>query len=201
MRARILARLLGTRVPLDPEAEARAVFGETVSAVLFPQPLVPSAVLLPLVERSSDLRLLLTRRTEHLRDHPGQISFPGGRIEQGDAGPLDAALREAREEIGIPPEAVELAGYLPAQPVITGFAILPVVGFVPNDIAWRPDPFEVAEIIEVPLDFLLDPASARRATRRVPPGIDIATVEFHYAGHRIWGATSNIINSLISHLR
>jgi 8-oxo-dGTP pyrophosphatase MutT (NUDIX family) len=195
-----LSRLEGTRPPREPDAEARAVFGDVVSAALFPQPLVASAVLLPLADRTSGLTVILTRRTDHLRDHPGQISFPGGRVDEGDAGPLQAALREAREEIGLPPEAVQVAGYLPAQPVITGFAIVPVVGFIPADVVWRLDPFEVAGIIEVPLEFLLDPTNALRATRRVAPGIDIATVEFFYEGHRIWGATANIIKSFIDTL-
>ena len=88
-------------------------------------------MLVPIVLDADRATVLLTQRTEHLRDHPGQIGFPGGRIEDHDAGPLEAALREVEEEIGIGPDAVDVVGYLPAQAVVTGFAVTPVVGFVP----------------------------------------------------------------------
>lgn len=201
MKETIRARLSGSGPARDPDAEARAFFGPGIAAALFPQPLVPAAVLLPLVERESGLALLLTRRTEHLRDHPGQISFPGGRLDAGDAGPLAAALRETTEEIGIPADAIEVAGYLPAQPVITGFAITPVVGFIDAGASLQPDPFEVAEVLDVPLGFLLEPANLVRATRWVQGGVEIPTVEIHYGGHRIWGATANIIFQFISILK
>lgn len=193
--------MAGTLPASDPEGEARAVFGAAISAALFPRPLIPAAVLLPLVEREAGLTVLLTRRTENLRDHPGQISFPGGRLGHADSSALDAALRETAEEIGVARDMIEIAGFLPAQPVITGFAIVPVVGFMPARVALQPDPVEVAEIFEIPLDYLLDPGNASRTTRQVAEGVDIPTVEFCYGGHRIWGATANIINSLIKILR
>lgn len=166
-----------------------------VSAALFPGPLVPAAVLVPLVERREGLTVLLTRRTEHMRDHPGQISFPGGRLDPGDPGPREAALRETAEELGIPAHLVEIAGYLPPHAVITGFAVTPVVGFLPDVIELRPDAFEVAEAFEVPLAFLLNPDNAIAGLRRVDR-FDVPVWEFRYGSHRIWGATAHIVKSL-----
>ena len=193
MKARITARLRSTTPAQDPESEARATLPPGVAA-LFPDPLIPAAVLVPLVERESGLTVLLTRRTDHLRDHPGQISFPGGRVAAADLSPLATALRETREELGIASELIELAGYLPAHAVVTGFAVTPVVGFLPGSLEVVPDPVEVAEAFEVPLAFILDPANAIRGLRRIGH-MDIPVWEYRYRSHRIWGATANILNS------
>jgi 8-oxo-dGTP pyrophosphatase MutT (NUDIX family) len=195
-KTRIIERLTGTAPSIDPDREARAWLPAPVAEEWFKAPLVPAAVLVPLIERPSALSLVLTRRTEHLRDHPGQISFPGGRMEPEDDGPQATALREAAEELGIAAGLVDVAGYLPAHPVITGFAITPVVGFLAGNVEFRPDPFEVAETIEVPLDFLLDSRN-RRTIHRSVRGFEVPLYEYHYRGHRIWGATGNIIQSLI----
>ena len=162
-------------------------------AALFPKLLIPAAVLVPLVERKSGLTVLLTRRTDHLRDHPGQISFPGGRVAATDAGPLAAALRETSEELGISSDLVEVVGYLPPHPVVTGFAVTPVVGFLPGSLELRPDPVEVAEVFEVPLTFILDPANARSGLRRIG-NMDVPVWEYRYQSHKIWGATASILN-------
>lgn len=193
VKARITARLHGTAPAQDPESAARAALPPEVAA-LFPNPLIPAAVLVPLVERASGLTVLLTRRTAHLRDHPGQISFPGGRVAVTDANPLAAALRETREELGISSALVELAGYLPPQLVVTGFTVTPVVGFLPGSLALRPDPVEVAEVFEVPLGFILDPVNAIGGLRRIGH-LEIPVWEYRYGSHRIWGATANILNS------
>jgi 8-oxo-dGTP pyrophosphatase MutT (NUDIX family) len=103
--------------------------------------------------------VLLTRRTDQLRDHPGQISFPGGRLELRDEGPRGAALREAREEVGIEPEYIDVVGYLPPHAVVTGFAVCPVVAILRPGFTLRADPSEVAEIFSVPLDYLLEAAN------------------------------------------
>jgi 8-oxo-dGTP pyrophosphatase MutT (NUDIX family) len=194
MKAKIAARLRGTHPATDPASAARATLPPEL-ATLFSEPLVAAAVLVPLVERPTGLTVLLTRRTDHLRDHPGQISFPGGRLAAGDETPLAAALRETSEELGIPSGLVEVVGYLPPQPVITGFALTPVVGFLPPSIAAVPDPVEVAEVFEVPLSFILDPEQAIAASRRVR-GIDVPVWEYHYDSRRIWGATAAILNTL-----
>lgn len=144
--------------------------------------------------------MLLTRRTDHLRDHPGQISFPGGRLDPRDTGPLAAALRETAEELGIPSGLVEIAGYLPAHAVVTGFAVTPVVGFLPGVLDLRPDSFEVAEVFEVPLDFLLNPHNAIAGFRRIE-SFELPVWEYRYESRRIWGATAHILRSFVSIIR
>ncbi len=196
VKARIVERLRGTGPAPDPEAEARAALAPVVAQALFPKPLVRAAVLLGLVEHPAGLTVLLTRRSEHLQDHPGQISLPGGRIDAQDAGPLAAALREFQEELGLASGAVEVAGYLPVHPVITGFVVTPVVGFLPEGLAFRPDAFEVAEVFEVPLEFVLDPANVTVGRRQVH-GIEIAVCEYQFGPYRIWGATAQILKSLV----
>lgn len=155
----------------------------------------PAAVLVPLVERAEGFHVILTRRSEALRDHAGQISFPGGRIEADDPSPHMAALREAEEEIGVQPRQVEVIGELPLYRTGTGFLVHPVVGFVDPAAEPRRCPVEVAEVFEVPLAFVLDP------TNHKPH-------EFHYEGqvhllqampygeYFIWGATAAILIEL-----
>lgn len=196
MKALITARLKATVPPRDIEAEARAAFTPAIAAQLFPDPLVPAAVLVPLVERAEGLRVLLTRRTDHLRDHPGQVSFPGGRLEGAGETPLAAALRETREELGLDPARVEIAGYLPVHAVVTGFAVTPVVGFIAPPFQLTPDPFEVADVFEVPLAWLLQPGSAIPGTRRAR-GVELPVWEYPWEGRRIWGATAQILRSLL----
>lgn len=158
-------------------------------------PLRPASVLVALVERQSTQNLILTRRTEALRHHAGQVSFPGGRIEARDADPVAAALREADEEIGLSSAQATPLGYLDPFATITGFHVFPVVARVDPGFVARRDPSEVDEVFEAPLDFLLDPGNVRqmemdyRGRRR-------ALVEFRYQGHRIWGATAAMIVNL-----
>lgn len=155
----------------------------------------PAAVLVPLVERSGGPRVLLTRRTEALRLHPGQVSFPGGRIEPDDRDPVSAALREASEEVGLEAGLSHPQGYLDAFATITGFHVYPVVARVDDAFRPRPDPGEVAEAFEVPLAFLLDPANLR--TVQLPYQGRLRQVfEFRHGGHRIWGATAAMLLNL-----
>jgi 8-oxo-dGTP pyrophosphatase MutT (NUDIX family) len=157
--------------------------------------LIAAAVLFPIVLRENGPTVLLTQRTEHLRDHAGQISFPGGRAEAADASPVETALREAREEIGLDSRQVEIAGFLPEYRTATGYRITPVVGFLNPPFETRPDPFEVAEIFEVPLVFLLDPANHRRYSRE-HHGKTRHFFAMPYGRFFIWGATAGIIVSL-----
>lgn len=184
--------LKDTRPPADPHQAALDRLPDGVAAAWFSRPLVSAAVLVPLVERAAGLTLLLTRRTEHLADHPGQISFPGGRCEPQDAGPRDTALREACEEIGLATTSVTIAGYLEAQAVVTGFIVVPVVGFVADDARFMLDGAEVAEVFEVPLEFFLDEENYRQNQRTVR-GVTMPFGEYQFARHRIWGATAKMI--------
>jgi 8-oxo-dGTP pyrophosphatase MutT (NUDIX family) len=199
LKARIIEQLRGTAPARDVEAAALASWPPEVVRSLFPAPLTPAAVLVPLVERSEGLTVLLTRRADHLKDHPGQISLPGGRISAGDADPLAAALRETREELGIGAALIEIAGYLPPHAVVTGFAVTPVVGFLPPVFDLRPEPLEVAEAFEVPLAFLGDPVNAIAGRRRVRD-LELPVWEYRFGRHRIWGATAHILKSLMDKL-
>ncbi|MDR3220833.1 MAG: CoA pyrophosphatase [Candidatus Accumulibacter sp.] len=154
-----------------------------------------AAVLFPIVLGESGATVLLTRRTEHLRDHPGQISFPGGRVEASDLSPEHTALRESREEIGLASRHVEIVGFLPEYRTATGYRITPVVGFLTPPFALRPDSSEVAEIFEAPLSFLLNPANHQRHSREYE-GRKRHFFAMPYGRHFIWGATAGIIVSL-----
>lgn len=157
--------------------------------------LVEAAVLIGLVQRAEGTQVLLTRRTDALRNHAGQVSFPGGRLEVDDADAVVAAVRETFEEVGIAPAQITPLGYLDVFTTITGFRVHPVVATIANDYVARPDPNEVAEVFEVPLSFLLDPANLgslavehRGRVRQV--------WEFSYPGQRIWGVTAAIVLNL-----
>lgn len=162
---------------------------------LLPPARVPAAVLIPLVERAPGFTVLLTQRAETLKEHAGQISFPGGRIEPGDADPWGAALREAYEEIGLAPDLVEFAGYLPDHHVISGFRVTPVVGFVNPDYELRIAEAEVHDVFEVPLDFILD-ATNHTLRRRRLGDLTIDVHDIPYGGRNIWGATAGMLMSL-----
>ena len=155
----------------------------------------PAAVLVPLVERRDGHAVLLTRRADHLHDHPGQVSFPGGRLDDTDRGPIDAALRETAEEIGLGREYVELAGLLDGYETVTGYGVTPVVAFVRPGFALTLDPSEVAEAFEVPLAFFLDEAS-RRVHHRMRDGRRRYYYAFEYADRYIWGATAGMLVNL-----
>jgi 8-oxo-dGTP pyrophosphatase MutT (NUDIX family) len=158
-----------------------------------------AAVLVPLVDRPDGVTVLLTRRTEHLHHHAGQISFPGGRIEPGDGSPEEAALRETEEEVGLGRKHVELLGRLDLYRTRTGFEVTPVVGWVtpPFDIA--PDRFEVAEVFEVPLDFIADARNHERHSRQWQ-GVTRHFYVLPYGGYYIWGATAGMLVNLAERL-
>lgn len=155
----------------------------------------PAAVLVPMVMRGEAESLLFTRRTDHLHHHPGQISFPGGRVEAGDASPLATALRETEEEIGLGRQHVEFLGTLPDYFTGTGFRITPVVGLVHPPFELQLDAFEVAEAFEVPLAHFLDPANHQRHSREFE-GRMRHFYAMPYHDYYIWGATAGIIMSL-----
>lgn len=163
-----------------------------------PGPITPAAVLVAVVDRPEPT-VLLTLRPNTMRKHPGQVSFPGGRIDPEDDGPIEAALREAQEEIGLPPAAVEVIGLADRYRTVTGFEVTPVVGLVPPDLPLKPNPEEVADLFEAPLRHLLDPAHQlmRSAVWR---GRERHYYEIDYDGRRIWGATAAMIVNLTRRL-
>jgi 8-oxo-dGTP pyrophosphatase MutT (NUDIX family) len=157
-------------------------------------------VLIGIVDRPQEPAVLLTQRTDHLRDHAGQISFPGGRIEPGDASTAAAALREAEEEIGLDPARVEILGELAPYDTVTGFRIHPVVGWVAPPFALRLDRYEVADAFEVPLRFVVDPLNHRRHSLR-RGALTRGYYVLPYQGRFIWGATAGMLVNFASLLR
>jgi 8-oxo-dGTP pyrophosphatase MutT (NUDIX family) len=161
--------------------------------------LMPAAVLVPIVCRDSP-GLILTQRTDRLTHHGGQIAFPGGRIEPGDTDAIAAAAREAYEEIGLEPDAIEPLGFLDRYATITGFDVTPVLALVDPDARLVPDPGEVADVFEVPLDWVLDPANQeRRAREFLGRTRHYHAIEFEQ--REIWGATAAMIVNLAERLR
>jgi 8-oxo-dGTP pyrophosphatase MutT (NUDIX family) len=194
LRALVRARLAGTRpgdgsddrfLGLTP-AESRRF------RHLIPAKLAPAAVLVPIVDHPDGLTVLLTERAPDLRHHPGQVSFPGGRCEAGDADAVAAALRETEEEIGLDRRHVEVLGFLPDHVIFTGYRVTPVVGLVAPGAPLRLDATEVASVFEVPLRYVLDPANHRPRERPSgdgwPPLHDIP-----YGKRNIWGATAGML--------
>jgi 8-oxo-dGTP pyrophosphatase MutT (NUDIX family) len=157
---------------------------------------VYAAVLVPMVARPEGVSMLLTRRASHLHDHAGQISFPGGRIETTDASPIDAALREAEEEIGLARQWVEVLGCMPTYATATGFSITPVVSLVTPGFSLVPDESEVAEIFEVPLAFLMNPSNHRLYTVDLPEGRRRQYYGMPWGDYFIWGATAGMLRNL-----
>jgi 8-oxo-dGTP pyrophosphatase MutT (NUDIX family) len=154
-----------------------------------------AAVLVPIITHPAGLTVLFTQRTAHLKAHSGQVSFPGGRAEPGDASPEETALRESEEEIGLPRSRVEVLARLPEYFTRTGFRVTPVVGLVLPPLELVPDPNEVESVFEVPLAFLLDARNHRRQTREYQ-GRMVGYYEMPYGDRYIWGATAGMIVNL-----
>jgi 8-oxo-dGTP pyrophosphatase MutT (NUDIX family) len=170
---------------------------------LFPPgtPLQAAAVLVPLIRRPEGYAVLFTKRAAHLHVHAGQISFPGGRHDPGDADLRATAMRETHEEIGVPPHAVEVLCPLPSVVSITKYHVTPFAGFVPVDFPYRINPAEVDTLLEVPLRHLMDPANHEIDLRPVPDGRQYAVHHYHFDGHDIWGMTGHIVHRFLQAIR
>ena len=198
MRDRIMEAFAGPGISPDatPEAETWPQAGPAQNGAR----LTPAAVLVPLVSRDGGMTVLLTQRTDNLKSHSGQISFPGGRWEKNDATAEDTALRETEEEIGLSPDHIELIGRLSMHDTGTGYRVMPVVGLIRPPFPLRPDPSEVAEVFEVPLDHVLEPSNHRFETR-IHRGSERQFCVMPYGDYYIWGLTARLLVNLSERLR
>ena len=162
--------------------------------------LKPAGVLIPVVQRRRDLTILMTRRADYLAHHPGQVSFPGGRMEEVDVDIVETALRETEEEVGIARHQVTVIGHMRPTPTITGYAVTPTVGLIEEDLQLTPDPGEVADIFEVPLEYLMDTGNYRESYRDFK-GQKFRVIEVQFEGQRIWGATAFMLSRFINHIK
>src|SRR5258708_24882524 len=189
---RLAAAPPGVRRPVDGLGRGDRDLNQDMLPAL---PLVSAAVLVPIVTHPEGLTVLFTTRTPHLSAHAGQVSFPGGRVDPEDVDETAAALREAEEEVGLTPDQVRLIGRLDTYLTRTGFRIYPLVGLVASPLDLRPDPHEVADVFEVPLDFLIDPANRRRASR-IYQERERCFWAIPYEDRYIWGATAGMLVNL-----
>ena len=157
--------------------------------------LIPAAVLVPLVNRKDEITVLLTKRADHLNNHAGQISFPGGQMDQNDRSPEHTALRETEEEIGLTGQLVEVVSHLDDYVVGTGFLVSPVIGFIEPPFLLNPDENEVAEVFEAPLYFITHPDNFEHHTRKINR-IERSFVAIQWNDRLIWGATAGILRDL-----
>ena len=181
--------------PLDAPPPGAGWNHAELADLLLPTASMEAAVLVGLVPRADGTQVLLTRRTDGLRHHGGQVSFPGGRVEPHDRDATAAAMREAHEEVGLMAAQIAPLGLLDPLLTITGFRILPVVALIDPAYVARPDPNEVADVFEVPLAFLLDPDNLMTQMLEYR-GLPRAVLEFRYPVQRIWGATASILLNL-----
>ena len=186
-------KLSDALISMDRAVDVPVLGSDNPLSAVLTKPLVPAAVLVPLVFREQ-WQVILTHRTERLSNHGGQISFPGGRREPADQSFVDTALRESEEEIGLDPSHVSLVGFLDSVPVITGFGVVPVVGLIDGEPALKRVPGEVQAVFEVPLAFLMDQQNYRLETLKRAG----RTARFHvieYESWRIWGATAAMLKN------
>jgi 8-oxo-dGTP pyrophosphatase MutT (NUDIX family) len=195
----LLRRLPRAVRPLNDPPAASADHDAADLDDLLPPARAAAAVLVPLVNRAGILSVLLTRRTDHLARHAGQVSFPGGRSEPSDSDAIATALRETLEEIGIEPTLIEPFGYLDILETVSGYCVTPVVAWLDAAYKAQPDPHEVAEIFEVPLEFFLAPENLRRLSVEYR-GRPREILEFAHIGPRIWGATATMLFNLVQRL-
>ncbi|SFO96139.1 CoA pyrophosphatase [Tranquillimonas alkanivorans] len=159
----------------------------------------PAGVLVPFVVEDGEVRVVLTKRSSALKHHPGQVAFPGGKVDAGDDGPVGAALREAEEEVGLPRESVEVLGELPSHETVTGFRVTPVLGWIERPFIPRPEPGEVEEVFTVPFDHLADPSRYTIQSRRWR-GMHRFYYALPFGPYYVWGATARMLRGLCERL-
>jgi len=189
-----LADTLRAALESGHRASPELIGGDALEEEANASGITPAAVLVAVVDRPEP-GVILTLRSETMRKHPGQVSFPGGRIDPEDSGPIDAALREAWEEIGLPRGEVEIIGIADRYRTVTGFEVTPVLGIVPPGLVLTPHPGEVGAVFEAPLHYVLDPAH-QHVRRGVWRGRERTYYEIEWDGRRIWGATAAMIVNL-----
>lgn len=199
MNAALGQQLLRAVRALDDPPGSRGWNHADLEDVLETSERAPAAVLVPIVDRPEGFSVLLTRRTDHLSAHAGQVSFPGGRMEAADADAIATALRETHEEVGIGAELVRPFGYLDSLETVSGFWVTPVVAWLDAGYRAQPDPNEVAHVFEVPLDFFLSAGNLRQL-RLSFRGRPREVFEFTHASERIWGATAAMLLNLVRRL-
>ncbi|MEM9401584.1 MAG: CoA pyrophosphatase [Pseudomonadota bacterium] len=188
-----------TRLPQDPtrvELPGGTDRWPSFLADKLADTLKPAGVLIPVMRRADGFHVLLTRRSAELKHHAGQVSFPGGRMEDEDKDIADTALRETHEEVGIPPRDVRVIGYLRPTPTFTGYAVTPTIGLIDGAVELNIDASEVESAFEVPLEFLLDPENYSQAEREFQ-GRRFPVLEVRYDGQHIWGATAYMLSRFI----
>jgi 8-oxo-dGTP pyrophosphatase MutT (NUDIX family) len=200
---RMSATWLRQRFAQQPDWHPEHIDSQTLQRMtqLQSKPVTPASVLIPIVMHEQQPTLLFTQRAAHLTDHAGQVSFPGGRMEESDASPVETALREAEEEIGLARSQVEVIGSLPEYFTGTGYRVTPVVCLVNPPVSLRADPDEVAEIFEVPLAFLMDGLNHQLRSFDLPDGYRRTFYAMPYERFFIWGATAAMLRNLFHFLR
>ncbi len=192
---RLAARLQRALHPLDAPPQGAPWNLAELDGLPLPLAPRPVAVLVGVIPRAPGATVLLTRRNERLRQHAGQVSFPGGSVDPADPGPVATALREAQEEVGLEPAQARALGYLDPLATLTGFRVQPVLALLDADFQPRPQPDEVADVFEVPLALLLDPARLKAVELQFG-GRTRHVFQYDYPQQRIWGATASILFNL-----
>jgi 8-oxo-dGTP pyrophosphatase MutT (NUDIX family) len=188
-----LRRLAAERLAAGAaEAQGDHIHSPGYAEIVLSRATKPAAVLIPVIDRPGELSIVLTKRLDNLRSHSGQVAFPGGKIDEDDASPEAAALREAQEEVALDPALAEIIGRLPDYHTGSGYRIAPVLALVRPEARLVANPEEVDYVFEVPLAFLMDPANHRRGSRMFQ-GQERSYLEMPYGSHYIWGVTAGII--------
>lgn len=195
----IRSRVAGGALRSDTEAVGDHTFNPEIIGKFMEIERRPAAVLIPIVRHEPGATVLFTQRTDNLSSHPGQVAFPGGKIDETDISAEAAAMREAEEEIGLRAQDVEIIGRAPEYLTGSGFHIAPVLGLVERDARFTLNEYEVSDIFEVPLAFLMDPANHSTGSR-VWKGVRRTYYEMHYEGRYIWGVTAGMVRILYERL-